>query len=165
MYRNVHRSPSPNITKLEKNENVINNRNDIEKRNSFPSSVQFSNSVAVVSNSLWSNGLQHARLPWLSSTPGACSNSCLSNQWCHPTFSSSVVPFSSHLQSFPLSGSFPMSQFFASGGQSIRASASASILPMNIHDWFPSEWTGLISLQSKILARVFSSTKFKSINS
>ena len=130
MYRNVHRSPIHNITKLGKNENVINNRIDIEKRNSLPSSVQFSSSVAVVSNSLRSNGLQHARLPWPSSTPGTCSNSCPSSQWCHPTFSSSVVPFSSHLQSFPLSGSFPMSQFFASGGQSIRASASASVLPM-----------------------------------
>ena len=89
---------------------------------------------------------------------GACSNSCPSNQWCHPTISSSVIPFSSYLQSFPASGSFPMSQFFALGGQSIGASASASVLPMNIQDWFPLRWTGWISLQSKGLSRVFSNT-------
>ena len=85
-------------------------------------------------------------------TPGAYSNSCSLSRWCHPTISSSVVPFSPHLQSFPASGSFPMSQFFASGGQRIGVSASASILPMNIQDWFPLEWTGLISLQSKRLS-------------
>ena len=99
------------------------------------SAVQFSRSV--VSDSLWSHGLQHARLPCPSPTLGACSNSCPSSRWCHPTISSSVVPFSSCLQSFPPSGSFLMSQFFASGGQSIGVSASASALPMNIQDWFP----------------------------
>ena len=118
--------------------------------------VQFSHSL--VSDSLWPHGLEHARLPCPSLTPGACSNSFLSNQWCHPTISSSVVPFSSCFQSFPASGSFPMSQFFASGGQSIGVSASASVLPMNIQDLFPLGWTGLISLQSKGLLRVFSNT-------
>ena len=111
------------------------------------SSVQFSRSV--VSNSLRPHGLQHARLPCPSPTPRAWSNSCPLSQWCHPTSSSSVVPFPSCLQSFPASGSFPMSQFFTSGGQSIGASVSASVLPMNIQDWFPLGWTGWISLQSK----------------
>ena len=111
-----------------------------------------------MSDSLPPNGLQHARLPCPSPTPGACSNSCLSSRWCHQTVSSSVIPFSSCLQSFPASGCFPISQFFASGGQSIGASASASVLPMNIQDCFPLGLTGLISLQSKGLARVFSST-------
>ena len=119
-------------------------------------SVQFSHSV--VSSSLWLHGLQHARLPYLSPNPRAYSNSCLLSQWCHPTISSSVVPFSSCLQSFSASGSFQMSQFFASGGQSIRVSASASVLPMNTQDWFPLGWTGWISLQSKGLSRVFSNT-------
>ena len=91
-------------------------------------------------------------------TPGACSNSCPLSCWCHPIISSSEVPFSSRLQSFPASGSFPMSQFFASGGQRIGVSASASVLPMNIQDWFPLRRTGWISLQSKELSRVFSST-------
>ena len=118
-------------------------------------SVQFS--CSVVSNSLRSHGLQHTRLPCPSPTPRACSDSCPSSQWCHPTISSSVIPFSC-LQSFPASGSFPMSQFFTSGGQSIGVSASASILPMNIQDWFPSGLTGLISLQSKELSRVFSNS-------
>ena len=94
------------------------------------SSVQFSRSV--VSDSLHPHGLQHARLPCPSPTPRACSNSCPSSQWCPPTISSSVIPFSSCLHSFPASGSFPVSQFFASDGQSIGASASASVLPMNI---------------------------------
>ena len=119
-------------------------------------SLQFS--CSVVSNSLQSHGLQHARLPCPSPTPGACSNL---SSWCHPTISSSVVPFSSCLQYSPASGSFPMSQFFASGGQSIGVSASASVLPMNTQDWFPLGWTGWISLQSKGLSRVFSSTKFQ----
>ena len=109
-----------------------------------------------MSDSLWPHGLQHARFPCLSPTPKACSNSCSSSRWCHPTISSSVVPFSSCLQSFPASGSFPMSRFFASGGQSIGVSTSTSVLPMNIQDWFPSGWTGLISLKSKGLSRVFS---------
>ena len=114
--------------------------------------VQFSHSV--VSDALRPHGLQHARPPCPSTTPGVYSNSCPLSQWCHPTISSSVVPFSSHLQSFPASGSFPMSQFFASGGQSIRVSASTSVLPMNIQDWFPLGFTGWISLQSKGLSRV-----------
>ena len=118
--------------------------------------VEFSHSV--MSDSLWPHGLQHARLPFLSSTPEACSNSRPSSSWCHPTISSSAIPFSSCLQSFPASGSFPMCQLFTSGGQSIGVSASASVLPMNIQDWFPSEWTGWISLQSKGLSRVFSNT-------
>ena len=103
-----------------------------------------------MSDSLWPHGLQHARLPCPSPTPKACSNSCPSSQWCHPTISSSVVPFFSCLQSFPASRSFPMSQFFASGGQSIGV--SASVVPMNIQDWFPLGLTGLISLQSKELS-------------
>ena len=117
-------------------------------------SVQFSSSV--MPDSLRSHGLQHARLPCPSPTPRACSNSCPSSWWCHPTISSSVIPFSSCLQSFPASGSFPMSQFFTSGDQSIGA--SASVLPMNIQDWFPLGLTGWISLQSKGLWRVFSNT-------
>ena len=114
-------------------------------------------SHSVVSNSLQPHGLQQARLPCPSLIPRAYSNSCPLNRWCHPTISSSVIPFS-HLQSFPASGFFPMSQFFASGGQCIRASASVSVLPMNIKDWFPLGLTGLISLQSKGLSRVFSNT-------
>ena len=99
------------------------------------SSVQFSHSV--VSNSLRPHELQHARPPCPSPTPGAYSNSCPLSRWCHPIISSSVIPFSSHLQSFPASGFFPMSQFFTSGGQNIGVSASASVLPMKIQDWFP----------------------------
>ena len=94
-------------------------------------------SRSVVSDSLWPHGLQHARPPCPSPTPRACWNSCPLSQWCHPTISSSVIRFSSCLQSFPVSGSFPVSQLFASGGQSIGASVSASVLPMNIQDWFP----------------------------
>ena len=103
-------------------------------------------------------GLHHTRLPCLSPTPRAYSNSCPSSWWCHPAISSSVVPFSSHLQSFPASGSFPKSQFFTLGSQNIGVSASASVLPMNIQDWFPLGWTDWISLQSKGLSRVFSNT-------
>ena len=125
-------------------------------------SVQFSRSV--VSDSLRPYRLQHASPPCPSPTPRALSNSCPSSWWCHPTISSSVVPFSC-LQSFPESGSFQMSQFFASGGQSIGVSASALVLPMSIQDWFPFRINWLISLQSKGLSRVFSSTTFKSINS
>ena len=110
----------------------------------------------VMSSSVWPHGLQHARLP--SPSPGACSDSCLLSQWCHPSISSSVVPFSSCLQSFPSSGTFLMSQLFTSGGCNIGTSASASVLPMNIQDWFPLGLTGLISLQSKGLSRVFSNT-------
>ena len=113
---------------------------------------------SVVSGSLWPHGLQHTRLHCPSLSPRACSNSCLLSQWCHPTISFSVIPFSSCLQSFPESGSFPMSQPFASGGQNIGASASASVFPMNIQDWFPLGLTGLISLLTKGLSRVFSSS-------
>ena len=119
-------------------------------------SVQFS--CSVMSNSLRLHGLQHAGPPCPSPLPGAYSNSCPSSRWCHPTISSFVVPFSSSLQSFPVSGSFPMSQFFTSGGQSIGVSASATVLLMNIQDWFPLGYTSWISLQSKGLARVFSNT-------
>ena len=119
-------------------------------------SVQFS--CSVVSDSLRSYGLQHPRLSCLSPSPGACSNSCPLNWWCHPTISFSVVPFSSGLQSFPASGSFLMSWLFISGGQSIEPSASASIFPMNIQGWFPLGLTVLISLLSKGFSRVFSST-------
>ena len=118
--------------------------------------LQFSRSV--VSKSLWSHGLQHTRPPCPLPTPGVYSNSCALRPWCHPTISSSVVPFSSWLQSSPASGSFLMSQFFASGGQQIGVSASASVLPMNIQDCFPLGWTGWISLQAKGLSRVFSNT-------
>ena len=106
------------------------------KKKNFIGLVQFS---SVMSDSLQPHGLLHAKLPCLSPTPGACSNSYPSSQWCYPTISSSVVPFSSCLQSFPASGSFPMSQFFTSGGPSIGASVSASVLPMNIQYWFPFE--------------------------
>ena len=126
-------------------------------------SVQFS--CLVMSDSLQPHGLQHARLPCPSPTPRACSNSCLLCRWRHPTISSSVVPFSSHLQSSPASGSFPMNRFFASGGQSIGVSASASVLTKNIQDWFTLGWTGWISLQSKGLSRSSPTPQFKSINS
>ena len=119
-------------------------------------SVRFSRSV--MSDSLRPLGLHYARLPCPSPTSRTYSNSSPSNRWCHPTISSYVIPFSSCLQSCPASGSFLMSLFFASGGQSIKVSASASVLPMNIQDWFPSGWTGWISLQSKGLSRVFSNT-------
>ena len=109
-----------------------------------------------MSDSLGPHGLQHARLPCASPTPRVYSNSCPLSRWCHPTISSSVIPFSSCLQSFPASGSFPKSQFFSLGGQRIGVSASASVLPMNIHDWFPLGWTGWISLQSKGFSRVYS---------
>ena len=117
---------------------------------------QFSSSV--VSDSLWPHGLRHARPPCLLPAPGVYSNSCPLSQCYHPTISSSVIPFSFHLQSFTTSGSFQMSQFFPSGGQSIGVSASTSVIPMNIQDWCPLGWTGWISLQSKGLSRVFSNT-------
>ena len=120
------------------------------------SSVRFSRSV--VSDSLRPHEPQHARPPCPSPTPGVYSNSCPSSWWCHPTISSSVVPFSSCPQSLQASGSFPMSQFFAWGGQSVGVSASASVLPVNTQDWAPLGWTGWISLQSKGLSRVFSNT-------
>ena len=120
-------------------------------------SIQFS--CLVVSDSLRPHGLQHTRPSCPSPTPGVDSDLHPSSQWCHPTSSSSVIPFSSCLQSFPASESwFQMSQFFASGGQSYGVSASASVLPMNIQDWFPLGWTGWISLLSKGFSRVFSNT-------
>ena len=125
----------------------------------YEASVQFNHSVE--SNSLQLHRLQHIRLPCPSPSSRVCSNSCPSSQWCCPTISSSVIPFSSWLQSFPRSGSFPMSQLFESGGQNIGVSASASVLPMNIQDWFPLGLTGWISLQSKGLSRVFSNTTFQ----
>ena len=115
-------------------------------------------SLYLMSDSLWPHELQYARLPCPSLSPGVCSNSCPLSQWCHPTISSSVTLFSSCPQSFPASGSFPNSWLFPSGGQSIRASAAASVLPMNIQGWFSLGLTGLISLLSKGLSRVFSST-------
>ena len=119
-------------------------------------SVQFT--CSVVSKSLQPHGLQHAGPPCLSPTPRVYSNSCPLSQWGHPAISSSVVSFSSCLQSFLASGSFTMSQFFASGGQSFGVSASTSVLPMNIQDWFPLGWTSWISLKSKRPSRVFSNT-------
>ena len=120
------------------------------------SSVQFSHSV--MSSSLWPHESQHTRPPCPTPTPRVYSNSCPSSWWCHPAISSSVAPFSSCPQSFPASGSFPMGQFFPSGGQSIGVSALASVLPVNTQDWSPLGWTGWISLQSKGLSRVFSNT-------
>ena len=119
-------------------------------------SVQFSHSV--MSNSLQTHGLQHSRIPCPPPTLGACSNSCALSWWCHPNISSFLVPFSSCFLSFPASGSFPVSQLFISCGQSIGASASMSVLPMNIQGWFPLGLTGLISLEAKRLSKVFSST-------
>ena len=119
---------------------------------------QFSSVQSVISDTLKPHGLQHARPPSPSPTPRVYPNSCPLSQWCHLTISSSVVPFFSLPQSFPASGSFQMNQLFASGGQSIRVSASTSVLPMNTQDWSLLGWTGWISLQSKGLSRVFSNT-------
>ena len=118
-----------------------------------------------MSDSLWPHVLQHARHPCLLPTPRVYPNSCPLNQWCHPTISSSVIPFSSHPLSFPASGSFQMSQLFELGGQRIGVSAATSALPMNTQDWSPLGWTGWISLMSKGLSRVFSNTAVQSINS
>ena len=118
-------------------------------------SVQFRASVMSDSRH---HGLQHARLPGPSTVPGGCSNSSPSSQWWHPSISSSVIPFSSCLQSFPAPGSFPVSHFFTSGGQIIGVSASASVFAMDIQDWFPLGWTGWTSLHSKRLSRIFSNT-------
>ena len=126
----------------------------IQSQGPHPCSVQFSRSV--VSDSLQPHESQHARPPCPSPTPGVHSDSCPSSQWCHPTISSSVVPFSSCPQSLPASESFPMSQLFAWGGQS--TGVLASVLPKNTHGWSPSEWTSWIFLQSKGLSRVFSNT-------
>ena len=117
----------------------------------YPQFSQFS--CSVVSDSLQPHGRQHSRLPCPSPTPRIYSNSCPSSRWCHPTILSSVIPFSSRLQSFPASGSFPRSHFFATGGQNIGVSASKSVLPMNIQNWFPLGWADWISLQSKGLSR------------
>ena len=129
----------------------------------FTDSVQFSHSV--MSDSLRPHEAQHAKPPCPSPTPRVHPNPCLLSQWCHPTISSSVVPFSSCPQSFPASGFFPMSQLFASAGQSIGVSASTSVLAMNTQDWSALGCTGWISLQSKGLSRVFPTPHFKSINS
>ena len=119
-------------------------------------SVQFSHSV--LSDSLQPHEVQHVKPPCPLQSPRVYPNSCPLSWWCHPTISSSVVPFSFYPQSFPASGSFPMSQLFASGGQSIGVSASKSVPPMNTQDWSPLGWTGWISLQSQALARVFSNS-------
>ena len=129
--------------------NIVTNAQISYKKSANMSSVEFSSvhfSHSVVSDSLWPHESQHTRPPCPSPTPGGHSDSRPSSQWCHPTISSFVVPFSSCLQSFPASGSSPVSQFFPSGGQSIGVSSSVSVLPMNIQDWFPLGWTGLISL-------------------
>ena len=130
--------------------------NHFHSTNTFLTLNQFNHSV--MSDSLQPHELQHTRPPCPSPTPGVHPNPCPSSRWCHPAISSSVVPFSSCPQSFPASGSFQMSQLFASGGQSIGISASTSILPLNTQDWCPLEWTGWISLQFKGLLRVFSNT-------
>ena len=149
---------------------------------SYESYLLFSCKIYTVNNSLktnsvssfqllshvqlmWPHGLQHTRLPCPSPTPRACSHSCVSSQWCHPTISSSVIPFSSCPQSYPASGSFPMSQPFASSGQSIGVSASASVLPMNIQDWFPLELTGFSPCSPRDYQESSPTPQFKSINS
>ena len=144
--------PSRSLLHLSRNHLLLNFANP----KILSSSVQFS--CSVVSDSLLPHESQHARPPCPSPTPGVCSNSCPSSQWCHPAISSSLLPFSSCPQSLPASGSFPMSQLFTWGGQSIGVSASASVHPMNTQDWSPLGWTGWISLQSKGLSRVFSNT-------
>ena len=135
---------------------LYSNKTFLKKKCKTNASVQFSHSV--VSDSSQPHEPQHARVPCPSPTPGVYPNPCPSSRWCHPTISSSVIPFSSCPQSFPASGSFPMSQFFASGGQSIGVSTSTSVLPVNTQDWSPLGWTGWICLQSKGLSRVFSNT-------
>ena len=143
------------------------------------SSTVISNTVVFLLLYFKFSSVQSLRQVWLFVTPwtaalqppcpslssGVCSNACPLSQWCHPTFSSSIIPFSSCLQSFPAYGSFPKSQLFTSGGQSIGASASASVLPMNIQGWSPLRWTSLISVQSKGLSRVFPRPQFVNINS
>ena len=145
--------------KIHKLINVIHYINNLKEKNDMIisiSSVQFS--CSVMSNSLRPHELQHARSPSPSPTPGVHSNSCPSSRWCHPAISSSVVPFSSCPQSLPASKSFPTSQLFTWGGQSIGVSPISSVLPMNTQDWSPLGWTGWIYLQFKGLSRVFSNT-------
>ena len=144
------------INNYARHEDLSTKGSDEEHKLRVVPSVQFSRSV--VSNSLWPHGLKHAGLPCPLPIPRVYSNSCPLSWWCHPTISSSVVPFSSCSQSFPASGSFQMSQFFTSGGQSVGVSASTSVLPMNTQDWSPLGWTSWISLQSKGLSSIFSST-------
>ena len=137
------------------------NSNSVTPHTSLPAASQFSSvpfSCSVVSNSLRPHGLQHARPPCPSPTPRVYSKSCPLSRWCHPTISTSVVPFSSCIPSFPASESFQMSQVFASGGQSTGVSLQTSVFPMNTQDWSPLGWTGWISLPSKGLSRVFSNT-------
>ena len=137
----------------------INNESKIKMASDFAINRQKTLFIHLAkSDSLWSHGLQHTRLPCPSPSPGTYSNSYPLSRWCHPAISSSVVPFSSCLQSFSSSESFPVSQLFASDGQSTGVSISASVLPMNVQDWFPLGWTGWISLQSKRLSTVFSNT-------
>ena len=137
---------------------LTNSLNYLSQNSSMGNNLLLLFSCLVMSDSLQPHGLQHTRFSCPSASPRVSSNSYPMSQWCHPTISSSVVPFFSCLQSFAASGSFPMSQLFASGGQSIRVSASASVLPMNIQDWFPLGLTGLIFLNSKGLLRVFNTT-------
>ena len=161
--------PTKTVTKLQFSNSMILStfRCWLSVRKSFSpciTSVQFS--CSVVSDSLWSHELQHTRPPCPSPTPGVHSDSCPSSWWCHPAISSSVIPFFSCPQSLPAPESFPMSQLFTWGGQSTGASALASFLPANTQGWSPLEWTGWISLQSKVLSRVSSPIpQFKSINS
>ena len=136
----------------------------MERTKTSRSSVQLF-SYSFMFDSLWPHELQHARPPCPSPNPGVHPNLCPLSLWCHPTISSSVIPFSSCPQSFPASGSFQMSQLFSSGGQSIEVSVSTSVLPMNIQDRFPIGWTGWISLQYKGLSRVFSNTTVQGIKS
>ena len=152
---NCNTSSKETKEKLEKCNHIFKKNLHRKSYHQF-SSIQFSRSV--VSNSLQPHEPQHARPPCPSPTPGVHRNPCLLSRWCHPTISSSVVPFSSCPQSFPASGSFQMSQLFTWGGQSIGVSASTSVPPMNTKDWSPLGWTGWISLQSKGLSRVFSNT-------
>ena len=151
-------SPSEKVVWFIVSTEIFTEKNLNSSHNNFQMSIFIHHfNCSVMSDCLQPHGLQHTRLPCLSLTPRACSNSSPSSQWCHTNISSSVIPFSSCLQSFLALGSFPVSQFFLSGGQGIGASASASVLPMNIQDWFPLRLTGLISLQSKWLSR-FSNT-------
>ena len=159
---NIKKNISVNLGHtLNEHEKIFKNQNGFLKYMylivcSYFTSVQFSH--LVMSSSLQPHGLQHSRFPYPSLTSGVYANSCPLRQWCYLTLSSSVTPFSSCLQSFPASGSFQMSQFFASGGQSIGVSTSTSVLPINMQNWFPLGWSGWISLQSKGLSRVFSNT-------